>query len=274
MTTADYAFIAWNPVTVMIGSSIRDKATHKQLELDWQPGLIRNCTFAPGPRIVGTTAEDRTNGGQVLNLFSIDQGKTVKRFPFDTVLNHALVSDGNSAAIALPSADRMSADLELIDTKNGRSERLVTGRLHHSSTISWFPDDQQIAYQTVDDQIELVHRSTREIAPVTRGHAPAVSPDGQAIACERDGKLHLWERATGDERSIDTGRATPSTNLSWSPYGRFLTFGSTRGLSGKETQFYLYELATGNREDLPLKFATGLSLISETTGAGKEMSDV
>src|SRR3954453_11610824 len=108
MTPFDYAFIAWNPITVMIGSSIRDTTTHTQLQLDWQPGLIRNCSFASGQRIVGTTAEDRTNGGHVLNLFSLDERKTTRRFQFEAVLNHALESTGESAAIALPSADRMT----------------------------------------------------------------------------------------------------------------------------------------------------------------------
>jgi dipeptidyl aminopeptidase/acylaminoacyl peptidase len=266
MTTRDYAFIAWNPVTAFMGSSIRDESTHRQVPLDWQPGLIRNCSFAPVPRLLGTTAEDRTSGGQVLNLFAIDRRQTTRRFAFDTVLQHSLESTGAYAAIVLPSANRLVADLDIIDISGGQSEPLVTGRLHHGSTISWFPDEQHIAYQTVDDQIEVVHRETREIVPTIRGRLPAVSPDGRSIAFERDGSIGLWEVEARQERSIKTGQVVASTGLSWSPDGQCLTYGSTHGLTGKEIRFYLHDLETGRQHELPLKYASGLSLVTSISG--------
>src|SRR5262249_52954158 len=82
------------------------------------------------------------------------------------------------------------------------------------------------------------------------------------IAFERNGSIRLWEIETGQERSMDIGRAALSTNLSWSPDGQCLTYGITSGLTGKETRFYLYDLQTGRRNELPLRYASGLLIAS------------
>ena len=263
MTTSGLAFLAWNPIAVTMGSSVRDEATHGQVFLDWEPGLIRNCSFAQATGWIGVTGEDRTNGGQTLTIFDPARRKTIHRYPFPVVLNHALDRSGATTAIVLPSEHRMVADLDIVTTKNGDVERIVTGRLHHSSTVSWFPDLDRLAYQRDDGEIETVNRSTREIASIGPGRSPSVSPDGQRIAAERDDGIVLVDVASLEATRVATGNISPSAGLSWSPDGRFVTFGEVRGVTGKEVRFYLLDLETGRRSELPLSFATGLSLINE-----------
>ena len=272
MSGAYFPFLAWNPVSVTIGANVRDARTYRQVELDWTPGLIRNCSFARVSGWIGVTGEDRTHGGQALTIFDLRRRKTTFRFPFETVLNHALDVSGVSAAIVLPSENRQIADLILLHTKSGDMERIVTGRLHHRSTLSWFPDQERIAYECADDEIEVVHRSTRVIDTIGRGHAPAVASDGSLIVAERDRRLVLFDVDAHGETEIDTGRVTPTLGVSWAPGSPrpMLSIGGTRGRTGKETRFALLDIDHQHVEELPLEYQTGLSLISADSNLFEE----
>lgn len=271
MSGAYFPFLAWNPVSVTIGANLRDAKTYRRVELDWTPGLIRNCSFARVSGWIGVTGEDRTHGGQALTIFDLRRRKTTFRFPFETVLNHALDVSGVSAAIALPSENRQVADLVMLHTKSGDIERIVTGRLHHRSTISWFPDQERIAYERADDEIEVVNRSTRVIDTIGRGHAPAVGSDGSLIAAERDQGIALYSVDPHAEKQINTGRVTPTLGLSWEPGRPRLTFGGTHGPTGKETRFSLLDVVHQRVEELPLEYQTGLTLISADSNLFEEM---
>ena len=254
MSGAYFPFLAWNPVSVTIGANVRDARTYRQGEVHWAPGVVRDCSFARVSGWIGVTGEDRTHGGQALTIFDLRRRKTTFRFPFETVLNHALDVSGVSAAIVLPSENRQIADLILLHTKSGDMERIVTGRLHHRSTLSWFPDQERIAYEGADDEIDVVHRSTRVIDTIGRGHAPAVDVDAHG------------------ETEIDTGRVTPTLGVSWAPGSPrpMLSIGGTRGRTGKETRFSLLDIDHQHVEELPLEYQTGLSLISADSNLFEE----
>jgi len=270
MSVSYAPFLAWNPVSVTIGANVRDSATYRPVALDWTPGLIRNCSFARVSGWIGVSGEDRTHGGQALTIFDLRRQKTTFRFPFEIVLNHALDVSGVWAAIALPSENRQVADLILLHTRSGDMERIVTGRLHHRSTLSWFPDHERIAYEHADDEIEVVNRSTRVIDTIGRGRSPAVGPDGSLIAAEQERGIALFAIDSHAEKQIDTGRVAPTAGLSWSPDSQRLTFGGTHGLTGKETRFSLLDVVRQKTEVLPLEYQTGLSLISADSALFEE----
>jgi WD40 repeat protein len=245
---------------VVIGSSVRS-AGRRPVPLDWQPGLIRNCSYSSAAGWIGISGEDRTNGGWVLSIFDVDRKVTAHRFPFAYVLHHSLLASGEWACVARPSATPMVADLDVIEISSGRLEMILRGGVHQGSELSWSPDGGGIAFQSPDDRVQIVDRSRQQVVPVADGAAPAVSPEGDRIAFRRSDGVFIWERPTGRTQRVAGGQVTPSTGLSWSPDSRCLTYGCRTGLTGKKTRFYLQDLDTGRRYRLPLRYMTGLVLL-------------
>jgi Tol biopolymer transport system component len=153
----------------------------------------------------------------------------------------------------------MVADLEILRIDDGQAEPILRAQVHQGSPLSWFPDGDRIALQSPDDQVLIVDRNSKHMERVAEGQAPVVSPDGSRIAFKRSGAVFVLELSPGNTQRVDTGRAAPSTELAWSPDGRCLTYGTTAGLTGKETRFHLYDLEASRDHKLPLRYMTGLT---------------
>jgi WD40 repeat protein len=255
----DYAFLAWNPVAVWVGPSVRSHVT-RPVALDWQLESIGDCSYTAEPDWIGITGRDVTAGDWILGVVDLGRRATVNRFSYDRVLHHAMLAGGAMACLTRPSATPMVADLDVVEIGTGRIENVLRGEVHQGSRLSWFPNGRRIAFQSPDGKLRVVDRASRQIESVADGGAPAVSPDGDRIAHTGDAGVVVRDHPTGRVRTVDTGRATPSTGLSWSPDGRCLAWGARLGLTGKQTRFHLHDLDSGRRDDLPLAYATGLVL--------------
>jgi Tol biopolymer transport system component len=198
----------------------------------------------------------------MFGIFDLERSVTTHRFLFDYVLHHSLAPSGEWACVAKVSATPRTADLDVIEISSGQRETILRGTVHEGSELSWFPNGEQIVFQSPDDHLQIVDRLNMRVTLVAEGSAPAVSPEGDRIAFSRSGGIFIWERVSRRIHQVHTGKVTPSTALSWSPDGRCLAYGFRTGLTDKETRFYLQDIDMPVRYELPLRYITGLSLIT------------
>src|SRR5262245_40867425 len=111
---ADSPWLGWNPLEVWMGDSLFHRPSRRRVELGWQPGDIRNCSYAPQSGWVGIAAEDRTNGGQVLAIYERRTASTRVLLRRDYVLHQALNQSGSKVCYTQPSARTGTADLYLL----------------------------------------------------------------------------------------------------------------------------------------------------------------
>jgi dipeptidyl aminopeptidase/acylaminoacyl peptidase len=261
----DYGFVAWNPLLVSFGPSVRSGVA-RPVPLEGQIESINECSYATRPGCIGIAGRDVATGEWILAMVDLGRGETVHRFAYERVLHHALLPDGTIACLTRPSATPMVADLDVVRVGTGEVENVLRGGVHQGSRLSWFPDGRRIAFESPDGQMRVVDRIGGGVDEVAAGGVPAVGPDGDRIAYTASRGVVVMDYPNGRVRAVETGRAAPSTGLSWSPDGRCLAWGTRSGLTGKQTRFHLHDLDSGRREDLPLAYATGLVLVDRAVG--------
>jgi hypothetical protein len=271
----DSAWLGWNPVEVWLGNSLFDEEQPSRVDLGWKPGGIRNCSYAPQPHWIGITAEDRTNGRQVLAVYERHTKATRVLQRLDYILHHALDQTGDRVCYTQPSARSGTADLYLYDVHNKQSCLLLEGAVAQSSVPAWFPDTVRIAFHSPEGHIKVLDCATGKQELVGDGEMLAVSPDGGRIACRRDNQLLILNQRDGLTRqfAIRRGLWQPrlTDGLSWSPDGACLSVGTVAGLVGKDTRFYLLEVAGGSYRKMRLKHLSGLLLIPDVNIERREL---
>jgi Tol biopolymer transport system component len=263
-------FIGWGGLDIRLGKVSSGAAQVTPLILDWQPGDIRNCSYAPVQGWVGITAEDRTHGRQVLAVYDSHAHTTRFLMRTDNILRHSFKRTGTEVCYTQPSKQTGAADLYLYELHSGESHRIAEAAVAHGSTPVWFPDDQWIAYHSPGGQIELLDTSKGQRKILIDGLSPTVSQDGERIAFYRDDQLFIWSQASQGAQRLEIKpmlrKPRLVDGLSWSPDGNYLSFGVVAGLTDKRTDFYLLDLASGENRKVEAKYLRGLVIIARGSG--------
>ena len=260
-------FLSWGADEIHLGSVSPEGCKTEPVTLDWLPGDVRNCSYAADRGWIGITAEDRRGGGQVLAMHDplSQTNRILIRVP--AILHHAFNRAGTAICYTQPQRPPTGAALYRWDVEGGRSHRLGAAVAAYDSTPSWFPDGAHIAYAAPDGTIEVVDLVDDGIETLTEGSACAVHPDGKQLALRRADRLFLHTLAaqTDETRALAIRRRWLEYNLtsglSWSPDGRYLSFGVVSGLVGKATTFQLLDLALGTQTRIDGRYLRGLVLI-------------
>lgn len=267
----DIHFVGWGGLDIRLGKLSSGGQQVTPIILDWQPGDIRNCSYAPIQEWIGITAEDRTHGQQVLAVYKPQEKKTRILLRTDYILRHSFNWAGTEICYTQPSKQTGAADLYLYELESGKSRRLAEARVAHGSTPVWFPDDARIVYHSPHGQIEALNVLQAQSEVLVEGSAPAVHPDGNRLALQRDNQLFILNlvNRTTNPLQIQHGWIGHSlTNgLSWSPDGRYLSFGLVTGLTGKETVFYLLDHVNQQQQKIEVKYLRGLIMIERVAVA-------
>ena len=262
--TQDIHFLGWDGLTIQFGELSSGSYQFKPIILDWQPGDIRNCSYAPTQGWIGITAEDRTHGQQVLAVYDMTTKATRFLLRADYVLHHSFNRAGTEICYTQPSKQRGVADLFLYDLGSGASRKVAEG-LAHGSTPAWFPDDTQLAYSSLQGRIEVVRVSRDQKETLVEGAAPAIHPQGERLAFQRANQLFVFNLVDRTVEPLQIQRGwleySITDGLSWSPDGRYLSFGLSTGLVGKETIFYLVDFINQQQKKVEVKYLRGLIII-------------
>jgi hypothetical protein len=108
--------------------------------------------------------------------------------------------------------------------------------LDASSWVS--PDGQRIVYpQFTVDRAGSASQTASWLYDVGRGKArrmpiladPVWAPDSRRLAYRADGRLAIWDTATGTSLILTPGQSSSVEHVSWSPDGRWLLFSDSDG---------------------------------------------
>jgi hypothetical protein len=267
--SANIAYLGWGALEIQLGSPTPAGTRFAPVTLDWQPGDIHNCSYATRHAAIGITAEDRSLGQQVLAVYNTPTATTRVLLRADHVLRHAFNHAETGICYTQPSARLGAADLLLCDLNSGDSRRLAEAAVAPGGTPAWFPDDARIAYESPDGQIEAWSLAAGQREILVEGFAPAVHPRGQQLAFRRGDQLLIFDLAARTAAPLPIRRGwlqqSLADGLSWSPDGRYLSFGLTAGLVAKETTFILLDPVTNEQKVIAARYLRGLIMID--TGA-------
>lgn len=262
----DIHFLGWGALDIRLGKISSKGQQVVPIILDWRPGDIRNCSYAPIQGWIGITAEDRSRGQQVLAVYETSTDTTKILLRTDYILRHSFNQAGTTICYTRPSKKQTSsADLYLYELENGKSRRLAEAVVAHDSTPVWFPNEALLAYHTPHRQIEVLDVLQNRREGLIEGSAPAIHPDGHHIAFHLDNRLFVFDRVHRTTDSVRTIRQWLEYNLinglSWSSDGLYLSFGLVTGLIDKETVFYLVDNVNQRQKKIEVEFLRGLLLI-------------
>lgn len=267
----DIFFLGWGGLDIRLGQITSGGPRVTPITLDWQPGDIRNCSYAPVQGWVGITAEDRMHGQQVLAVYKPQAQTTQILLRTDYILRHSLNRAGTEICYTQPSKQTGAADLYLYELESGESRRLAEAVVAHGSTPVWFPNDARIAYHSPHGQIEALNVLQEQREVLVEGSAPAVHPDGNRIALQREDQLFIFNllNRTTDPLQIQRGwlESSLTNGLSWAPDGRYLSFGLVTGLTSKETVFYLLDHVNQQQQKIEVEYLRGLVIIEKAAVA-------
>jgi Tol biopolymer transport system component len=260
----DINFLGWSGLGLQLGKLSSGGYQFEPLTLDWQPGDIRNCSYAPAQEWIGITAEDRTHGQQVLAVYDVPTKATRLLVRENYVLHNSFNRAGTQICYTQPSTQVGAADLFLYDFKTGRSRNIAKG-VAYGVTPAWFPDDERIAYSSPQGKIEVIHVLKDEKETLVDGTAPAIHPDGVRLAFQQANQLLIFNTVNRSSQQIQIKRrwleSTLTDGLSWSPDGRYLSFGLVTGLVGKRTIFYLLDNVNRQQTAVEVNYLRGLIII-------------
>jgi hypothetical protein len=134
----------------------------------------------------------------------------------------------------------------------------------HGSTPVWFPEDARIVYHSPHGQIEAFRILQAQSEVLIEGSAPAVHPDGNRLAFQRDNQLFIFNLGDRTTNPLQVRRRWLEHGLrnclSWSSDGRYLSFGLATGLTDKEAVFYLLDHVNQQQQKIEIKYLRGLIL--------------
>jgi WD40 repeat protein len=161
----------------------------------------------------------------------------------------ALSPDGQQLAIWREDSNRLS----VIDATTGNERaHFALGELNDLHTLCFTPDGANLAFGTLDREVQLWHLRPPRDPDVLRGHSPkeawsvAFAPDGQTIASSGDDYLvRLWDPATGQEKATLRGHHALVSTLAFSSDGHTLASGSFD--THYPTSIIVWDIATLSR---------------------------
>jgi len=259
------SFLGWNELDIWLGTPALGNQQFTPIILDWQPGDVRNCSYAPRQGWIGITAEDRMHRQQVLAIYEARTKTTRVLLRAEYVLRHSLNRAGTEICYTQPSNQKGGADLFLLKLESGEQRRLAESVVAYGGTPVWFPDDTRIAYSSPQNQIEIFHVLREQSETLVEGSAPAIHPDGSRIAFHRANQLGILNLLDGTTKPLNVHRewleSSLTDGLSWSPDGSFLSFGLVSGLVGKEAVFYLLDPVNRRQQKIEVRYMRGLIII-------------
>jgi Tol biopolymer transport system component len=146
--------------------------------------------------------------------------------------------------------------LYVLDVNRGKS-RMIALNVSSEAIPQWSGDDSQCAFHTVQDQIAIVGVKSGKQEIITKGTFPSWSPDGKALAYQRNGEV--WKVSIDGRKEVKLlGKSilkeVLNEPLRYSPDGRYGVY--LRGWSDLNLVEYADVLVVRNCDNAEVRVFT------------------
>jgi Tol biopolymer transport system component len=133
--------------------------------------------------------------------------------------------------------DAKPFNIFVMPAEGGKPQRLTSASDEVTEAqIAWSPDGEYLAYQTLDNKIQLLPVEggpSQVLVEGLEGHRPhsglAWTPDGKELAYATKNRIWKVNLATGNSEELQTGLDATHMQMAWSPDGKAIAFSAVQG---------------------------------------------
>jgi hypothetical protein len=139
-------------------------------------------------------------------------------------------------------------DIVLVNVATDQARVLVAGKAAWSTTLSWSPDGDHLAFDGPEGWIESLDVRRGTIRKIVQGNSPAWAPTGDRMAYRADHDILLYDMKTGQSRKVLRTyfwSSLPRGPMYWSLDGKYLAYTVHAGFLGYEERCHVLDAQSG-----------------------------
>jgi RNA polymerase sigma factor (sigma-70 family) len=200
-----------------------EKASGKQLYSIKAPDAVRCVAFAPDGKVLASGGRDRH-----VRLWDAATGKPLRDWPAHAFQIHSVSFSPDGRVLATTAV--WGSAVRLWDVASGKELGATAGHFGPVESLTWAADGQGLTSYARDKRVIRWDLGTGNGEAHRVGvansaiDAVAVAPGGRAVATggRLDGKVRLWDAASGRELALLGSHPQSVRGLTFSPDGRLL----------------------------------------------------
>lgn len=121
------------------------------------------------------------------------------------------------------------SDLYLYVLRDHRAQPFIEHYLKSGFPLCWATDGTRIAYQSHEDNIEIIDLKTNRSSALDKGQFVSCSPDGRYLGYQTDNGGYIVRNLENDQKTSILSNGSANRSLIWSPDSRYIVYSKLSG---------------------------------------------